>query len=208
MTKIHISFFALALLSVLWIGACSKNDSNPVTPNSSGGVFPLAVGNKWLLQKYTYDNASGGMKASSVDTMKIVQDTLIRNEKWFTTGNGSYMTNRTGGTWLYDANTSMQLYLKYPAQVDDSYRVIQGDSVNSYDTMLVKMLSINQSVTVPAGTFSCMTYQITYASSKTIRTLQFAPGKGLVFKQTEGENPVNGEVIVLTKSELMSYSVQ
>jgi hypothetical protein len=208
MTQNKIRLLALALLSVLWISACSKTDSNPASPNNSGSLLPLALGNQWIMQTYTYDFASGGMKASSIDTVKFIKDTLIQNEKWYTSGDGAYTTNRTTGVWQYNAADGMRLYFKYPAQVNDSYMIINGDGVKGYDTMTVKVLSLDQSVTVQAGTFSCITYQWSVPANKGTITYQFAPGKGLVLMQSEGPNPFNNQTITFMKSELMSYTLK
>ena len=209
MTHSFIRSTAVLLLAVLWISSCSKKDSNPVTTNNSTTIFALVIGNQWIYQNYTYDSASGTLILAARDTAKITRDTLIQGEKWFTSGNGSYSANRSDGNWEYDTISGMQLNFKYPAQVNDSYKVIIFDSGgHGSDTEKVKVLSINQSVTVPAGTFSCVTYQWSNPTGDAIATFQFAPGIGLVYEQLEEINPANNRMFVFSKMELLSYSLK
>jgi hypothetical protein len=196
-------------LSVLMICACSKKDSNPVTPGAPTTVFPLAVGNQWIMQGYIFDVASNALKMAGKDTLTVGRDTTIQGETWYSQGDGTYMSNRTGGLWQYNADYGRQLYFKYPAQVNDTYSMISGDAVNGFDTASVKVISINQSITVPAGTFSCISYQWIAKNIQGARiTYQVAPGKGPVYYQMEGVNPLNSQWMIYIKSELIRYSIK
>jgi hypothetical protein len=206
MEKTSSRLFVLALISVLWISACSKKDSNPVTPNSPTAIFPLAAGNQWIMQSYFYSGSA--WIPTTKDTTGIKRDTTISGEKWYTMGDNTYMTNRSDGLWQFTAEDGAQLMFKYPVQVNDSFKQITGNAASGFDTSFVKVLSISQSVVVPAGTFTCVTYQLTNAAGDGIQTLQIAPGKGPVSMQFEGKNPLTGQMGPIAKSELLSYSLK
>jgi len=139
----HLSFILLAV--IIFASACSESSS---PSNKKIEILPLEIGNKW-----EYKISSEG-EIKDMTTM-VFKDTIINNERWFDFG-CLLMINREDGLWLryYDDKTNKweeELRYKYPAVAGEQY----SDSLD-----LVKVIAINEKVTVPAGTFNCYVYRI------------------------------------------------
>jgi VCBS repeat-containing protein len=209
MSKLPIRFAVLAIWSVLLISACSKNSSSPVTPNNSGAFFPIAIGNVWKMQNWSI-NGSFQLAITDTTSMNVQKDTTIAGEKWFTTGDGSYLTLKSTGVWNYDTDNGAQLFFKYPASVNDTYTIYTGSDSNK-DTMTVKVTSLAQTATVPAGTFSCYAYQLTPRTPSPFLssiTYLISPGVGMIQMTSDGINPLNNKPMTFSKMALLSYTLK
>ncbi|HPO63214.1 MAG TPA: hypothetical protein PK762_09040 [Candidatus Kapabacteria bacterium] len=130
-------------------------------------------------------------------TVYIFHDTVINNEKWFNYGS---MKNREDGLWLrfYSDKTKKweeELRYKYPAVVGEQY----SDSLD-----LVKVIAINEKVTVPAGTFNCYVYRMPLFEDNYM-DFYLCPGVGHI-KTISYEN-MNGHEIYEYQI-LQSYSLK
>jgi hypothetical protein len=140
-TMRHIILF-LAMMSLI---SCNKDEGPTGSSNTgSGGIIPLKIGNSWT---FRITSASGTFTA----TNSINQDTTINNEKWFLVGSNTWGTNRADGFWFIKGTNPPLLAYKYPASV--------GDSCQAAYYLSTKILSINDTITVPAGRFPCYKYQ-------------------------------------------------
>lgn len=137
--------------------ASSNKDINPTAPATAPTyIVPLAIGNQWTTRTSNY-NAEGKLRSSSIRTSQIISDTTIDGERWFvahTPASGdnpsstSLGTNRPDGFYTLRSGVPM-LSAKYPASVGDSYQGFGGD---------VKVVSTNEKISVPKGTFICYQY--------------------------------------------------
>jgi hypothetical protein len=110
------------------------------------------------------------------------------------------LINKLDGTHLIkqsingtNVSSIESLLFKYPATLNEVYL--------SYDSVKVKVISINENVTVPAGTFSCYHYQTNengYLSDNYI-----SPGVGMI-KQNNLKLQTND----IEKLELISYTIK
>lgn len=140
----NLAFILLAV--ILFASACSESSS---PSNKKLEILPLEIGNKWEY-KTSLEGEINDM------TAMIFKDTIINNERWFNYGGCLLMINREDGLWLrfYDDITNKwieELRYKYPAVAGEQY----SDSLD-----FVKVLSVNERITVPAGTFNCYVYRI------------------------------------------------
>ncbi len=162
----------LLLLFLLISAGCKKEEQAiPATPE----IFPLKVGYKWNFLAVRNDS----VRSNHVN--EVTKDTIYDGQPWFIltydTAIHTICKNQTGGWWfLYSAAAGAPgvpaLYYKYPAQVNDQYFTI--------DSSLVKVVSINEKVTVAAGTFTCYHYHMIHYRESYECEEYFAPGTGFI----------------------------
>lgn len=149
--KRHLLFLAISLACL--VPHCKK-DENPTNNVILGSIMPLKVGNTWTFRVSIYDT-NGVPFSSSDEVLSITRDTTIGNEKWFRFGS-SWVTNRSDGLWRLTNSGTAYLVFKYPAKVNDTY---------SSDGEQVVVTSINQTVSVLHGQYSCYAYRSGSGSS-------------------------------------------
>jgi len=170
------SIFLVIALIVISFAGCNKSDS-PVTPNEPQYLMPLAVGNYWIMVHSGFDSL-GNNNYSESDTVNVTGKTTINGETWYHFQE-SVMINRTDGVYLYNSSSSESLLMyKYPAN--------EGEKWTTKGTEF-SLLSKNENIIVPAGTFSCHKYHYTDSSidyTGDMRIFNFTdwicPGKGLI----------------------------
>ena len=156
-----MAFFFSLLLS------CNKN---PIAPNTIRTILiPLAVGNEWDMVRTGFDSI-GTVTSTEAESILIKADTTIAGQHWFYRDYGiyyfAYQNTETGVlTRLISpyADTNALIYFKYPTQVGDTYGhpwVIESpDHASMTDTAeQTTVLSTDEVITVPAGTFHCIKY--------------------------------------------------
>jgi hypothetical protein len=210
--KTITSLVCVLILPVLLLfSGCSEDESNPTPPNTTSVIWPLVIGNTWIMQNYALNPITGQLVLGEPDTTVVSTDTTIQGVKWYilraSGADPGYATNKTDGYWVIDEQMVPRLMLKYPVQVNDSYPVIQT-SGGSNDTSLITVTSVNQSVTVPAGTFTCVTYRMTDAANTMVVTYHLEPNKGPIRMIMEIKNPQTGLMMTMSKSELQSRTLK
>jgi hypothetical protein len=148
-------------------------------------ILPLTIGNQWITNVIEY-NENGQVVDEYTGTGIVVGDTVINSWNWYflesdtgmTTDTSSW-TNKTDGAWARTDSTGEPetLMLKYPAIAGESYPV--------YD-VTVTVESIDASVTVPAGTFTCYYYRMHIPIFGTIGRVWAAPNIGLIRAEEYG----------------------
>lgn len=192
--------FIMTLLSLVLLGSGCSGATEPV--GATGVIIPLSVGNKWIGEATDY--ASGAVFRIRVDTIGVEKDTVIDGERRYLISRQNGYVNRSDGAyaWGLGQGGDPLLQFKYPAQVGDS--VVHGDSTLK---IVVHVLSTDEFVTVPAGTYSCFHYFITGNVSQFETDYFVAPNIGYV-KVVSIAKPGPSTVIdstswVLTRVELM-----
>jgi hypothetical protein len=160
--------YLLILMLLMLAFSCSKE--NPVQNNSTNEIFPLKIGNKW-----TFKTTSNSIVSTHINEVKA--DTLIQNEIWYIltydTNIVTICRNKSDGWWFVaESNGSSVINWKYPAKVNDEYM--------TYDSTLVKITSINEQITVPAGTFNCYHYYMIHYKEGYTCDEYLSPGVGLI----------------------------
>ena len=165
----RILLLLLVAVSFMIAGCSSSNEPSVME------LFPLKVGNTWTFNFTDEDNVT----TEVVNTVKN-EITILQNEKWFVLDYDnelqSVCKNKSDGFWFADYNTESKIYTpelvyKYPASTGNQYETNSG--------IKVKVVSINEKITVPFGTFDCYHYEIDYGDDM-VTDEYFAPNVGLI----------------------------
>ena len=167
----------LVLAGTVLLISCSDN-GNGTGPDATCTIYPMQVGNKWFYT-LTQLSPSGEYQGEAKIVRKITGDTTIQNARWYrvvTEVNGTaveeqFYKNSRDGCCQWD-DTHSQLVFKYPVTKNYSY------SIGGMGEMTV--LSLDTSIDVPCGRYSCCLYQFDYTYVD-IRSRDFmTPNVGLV----------------------------
>ena len=166
-----------SLIFLLTIGCSTKSPLEPEIPN----IMPLKVGNSWDYLLSTYDAFGNETQVGSI-IETVMGRVSIDSEAWFLLEDIStssdtetyYLANRRDGSWARDSiNASPELYIKYPMSVGDTFEMggfLGGGAV--------EVVSLDETVVVPAGSFKCVHFLNDGATLKI--HIYFALGKGRI----------------------------
>ena len=197
--------FISALLLVIAV-LCGCDDDDEVTnPPAAKSLWPLKVGNEWTYENQVLDPA-GAVLQYDTTVFQVAKDTVVEGATWYIlTLNGARDSevlpcrSRSDGVWAWDGASAF-LFWKYPAAVGDSWIILT-------DTAAIE--AVGESVTVPAGTFTCVNYKWT-GSRDPDRVYQYhymSPGVGRV-KSDEYYKTAGDFVYVHFRDLLISYSLK
>lgn len=140
------------------VSSCKKDvgildqPAEPI-PVASKGYFPLAVGNYWVYKKYTLDTLGNVLWGISLDTVKVLKDTVI-NSNIFYKISGSASINGTQSPYYCRDSSN---YIIYPNGT--KYCLTNFTDTIKVDTMMneyvrcVMMAHHDSTIIVPAGSF-------------------------------------------------------
>lgn len=199
-----LSALLLALLALSNLTGCSED------PVPSGGtiqqLFPLSVGNSWTLQQTIYDDAGN---VTNTDTSRMTIDstgTVFGHSGFYFSSDGDH------GFYYYQNGIDVRyqdpkdeqdnsIVMRYPMAENEILVIKDTTTEAGYRTKeFIKLISENTSVTVPAGTFNCLTY-IKYRlyGNSTLDTTSYivmsaAFGKGIIqqdiYRRTSSTSPL------------------
>ncbi|MGA2298428.1 MAG: hypothetical protein ABSG15_12855, partial [FCB group bacterium] len=157
-----------------------------------------------------YDSLNNPVSFDSMGTiytklyaMKIDKDSIIGKELFYRMNSWAdstvylYMTSRQNGIFGNSVNTytglldSIEEMFKYPANAGDIYISDNG---------IITVSSINEIVTVPAGTFSCYLYDIKIADEEVI--FYISPGSGFIKIEIDYTSRPNGRLVIFELTNL------
>lgn len=189
-------FSAVILLALT---CCKDNSVETISTKTTIPILPLSIGNTWRV-KITFPNPD----TTIYDSTYVVKDTTIQNEKWFQVSTINlmqrtldYLINRTDGLYVIPGSAPSQVFMlaKYPAKKGDEF--LQG-------AIPMFVLSVNDTVQVPAGKIVC--YHYGYGAAPLyLEELWYAPNIGLV-RQNEYTIFQNARQLFGT-IELVSYKI-
>lgn len=160
--KKGLNYVLTGLLAVAFLGSCKKDDDNNNNPNPNpnpqGTTFGfLKAGNEWKYNGTAYDTVTGtDSTITNAFTMKITKDmgnNTFEMISYFDSSVGSF----TDTAYIYRDNNEIAVkdttgakytYLKANPVVNDSYY--------GPDSTLITVMSVSETVVVPAGTFNCV----------------------------------------------------
>ncbi|MGA2298607.1 MAG: hypothetical protein ABSG15_13760 [FCB group bacterium] len=199
----------LSLFSLIILVSCKDNTTSPV---SQTVIWPLAVGNYWVIKISIYDS-TGKSVFIQIDTMKVISDSIINSEKVYNiqllhdtifSFDYNYLCNRADGLYNYfNINNSFvaSLVLKYSGNAGDTY---------ISDSSTIKIDSINAIVKVPAGNFECYKYSVEYFNGFYWEKgpIYLSPGIGFIYEEYYIPLNYNSNSFRLAMTwELLSYKL-
>jgi hypothetical protein len=192
----------LILLAFLFIILLSGCKNNPTGPTNAKEIWPLKIGNNWVLKSYHLDSLGNITDTLSV-TYHVDSDTTINGQKIYIINHYTfplYCCNLSDGFYQYSVNQAghdtLIIALKYPVNEGDIF-------LSGLDTFHVK--STNENISVPAGNFSCIHYEIIgNVVGKTV--IYCTPGVGLIKIEFYSKDS-NNNLRLIMKSELISYKI-
>lgn len=185
-----LSALLLALLALSNLTGCSED------PVPSGGtiqqLFPLTVGNSWTLQQTIYDDAGNVINLDTTRTTVDSAGTVFGHSGFHSTDHGEHVFfyYQNGIDFRYQNirdETDNHIMIRYPMAENEILVLKDTTTEDGYRTKeFIKLISENTSITVPAGSFNCVTYINYYLyGNATLDTtsytvMSFAFGKGLI----------------------------
>jgi hypothetical protein len=159
-------------------------------------LVPLKVGNFWKYKATHYDSLQNLLYTDTL-TIKVIGDTIIDNQIWYNLDyEGVSYRNNSEGLQIYYFNSASLLY-RYP--------IMLGEVYDSSSTSSVTVTSINESVLVPAGKFSCYNYQRKFTDLNI--NIYLSPGIGFI-KYPNLKSINGGRLYVSEYRELISYKIR
>ncbi|MAT38716.1 MAG: hypothetical protein CL946_03840 [Ectothiorhodospiraceae bacterium] len=188
------------ILAALLIG-CSEDNTTQPTPEPEP-IQPITAGNYWTFDIELYDDDSV-LIARSFDSISISGPEFIEGVAWF--GYGVQKKLRTDEMGLHIRRLNREgLWLKYPASVGETYLTRDVEFTNTVDTLRAELVSVDEEISVPAGTFTCYRYTFTDVGREVVvYDHYYAPGIGPVLLLKK--NPFDGTLIV---QRLASYQIE
>jgi hypothetical protein len=195
---IRTLFFSLALM--LCITGCKKD--NATEPDAASNI---KVGSKWVF-KYTSYNSGGAVTGTMNIEMVVSGEQTVAGEKWWaltTTGSPTpELIRKAANGYITFKNNLAQLQFKIPAVLNDTWRVTFSNTAGDYSDFTVK--AINQSVTVPGGTFA--TYYAEGYDSNSIEDKVWYDEAHILIKQQEFDEGPGGVMYMDHQLELVSFT--
>jgi hypothetical protein len=188
-----VKFLLLAL--VVALVACNKDDDDDNNP--SGGVDYLKVGNEWV---YELEATTSGFTMTGEFGYEVIAE-------------------NSDGTYTVEQTTEMsgippQTETLYWTEDDvfnighDMSDVSVGDSWDETDegvTYTTTVVAVNESLTVPAGTFSCTKLKSTQSDDDTLESFSyFNDSYGMIQMETTSQEEEGGVVVTFEMTMKLS----
>lgn len=201
---IIISLLVLGLSSCKSNGPVATSLNKAVTAASQEGMIPFKIGNNWTWKITNYDK-NGNALQSHLLYEEIIRDTTINGETWYLES-----PNHTGNTEPPYTNMDGATYMLYngrPVILFNS--VIEDTSLPSTNANQSYLVSKNNLIQVPYGSYTCYKYQeFLRMNGETVLSENYyiSPNKGVI--KSESFSPDgNGGRFVAVKMELVSTNV-
>ncbi|PWB75115.1 hypothetical protein C3F09_03020 [candidate division GN15 bacterium] len=180
-------FLVICVMALSAIGTTCNTESL-----DTGVIVPLEIGTVW---EGVMVNKHADSTDSVVSSYAVTDTVSVGSEKWHVIQriDGSKIrytgacTNRKDGLWFTSFGTDSvtvskyaMMYALYPANQNQIY---QGMEVETR----VRVCGLHDTVTVPAGTFECVSYCWDDAESMSRGVIYLAPGVGWVKEQLTDE---------------------
>lgn len=188
----------LLVIAIIGSFISCKKDNDPEPASND-----FKIGTEWVY-KYTDYDQSGSVVSTTNVSLKITgQQTLLGKDWWVASGpNGPvYMRKETDGYYTIRNNVS-QLDFKVPAAINDTWRKTYSSDPGDYGDL--KVLALNQDVTVPMGTISC--YYAEETDSNSLEDKVWYNDANMVVKQIEYDQDGTGALYVDFTLELVSFT--
>lgn len=205
----------LLICSGIYLGCDSV--SSPTGDYTIQNVFPMKVGNMWILHRVEY--AQDGSIAEEYD------DTLSIDSSGIEGGHSGFFFNYSNeGEFVYYSGTDLLRYsvqsdrstlmLRYPMELNTDL-VVRDTAYDGYRSkQTIRLVSKDFQVAAPAGTFNCLKYEMTSMSgpdtafvTSSMDNVYFAPNIGFIGEDLYSFWPDNTKRLRFSM-RLASYTVK
>lgn len=202
----------LAIVAILCV-SCKQNPIN--SPTEIKEIWPLKIGNKWITKTTQYDSL-GKITSTTIDSMVVIKDTIINNERvfvlyqyFYSFSFRFYVVNKSDGFYrinigwndkLQKDTISYDLGYKYPGNDGETYIGFRHN---------MKILSTNSIIDdINNESFNCYKYFDENQSQQGYwsKSLYLSPGVGLIYSESYNRK-TGGNLYLEIKTELQSYLV-
>jgi hypothetical protein len=168
---LKLSMILVVVSMLVFTTSCEKDKTTTdPTPTATGFTF-AAVGHQWITA-----NDSSGVNLGN-DTSKITAS--LGSNKWMMNdGSVMYCSSNEFG---FIQDTLTMILCKADAKVNDQYTIDLGQGF----TMINKIVAVGQSVTVPAGTFSCFKIELS-VMGQVFSTFYISKQFGMIKSESDG----------------------
>jgi hypothetical protein len=198
---LYVASFGLVSMLI----ACNKTN-NTTTPSATTPTTTISVkvGSVFTYNHADYDSLYGTTLVSTVQfTLTMLRDSTISGEKWFVVErkqgtNIQYGLMRFASDGVYSAGSAgMKMMMKLNAAVNDTW------TDPSNQTCVVK--SVNQSLTVPKGSFTNAYYIESSDANSLENKIWYNNTEYMLRNEEYDESPVTpGTMILDYRDELVS----
>ena len=205
----------LVLISLGILVSCSKSPAGP-DGGTSGALIPLAVGNQWNYLTFSFDSL-GSISSTSHDSTRIDGDSTIESQQWYYQRiNGEKVAYRNTDqgvvTRLFDTIGDGRIVVnyRYPAHVGDSFGypvfwIIGGTRIVTSDTdALCIVKSIDTTIGVPAGMYSCYLFRTIHHGSDAYSDEYISPFHGWIQTDFYSRRRPGGPLIIASSRRASS----
>lgn len=198
---------AYGTLMSLLLSACgkeeTKNNTTPTTPTTT----TVKAGSVFTFQRTDYDSLAGTSVLSTTQyTLTMLRDSTLNGEKWLVVerkdSKGSqYGLMKFAADGMYNLGSGgAKMQLKFNAAVNDTW--VDASS----QTCVVK--SLNQSLTVPKGSFTNATYMESSDANSLENKMWYNDTEYLLRNEEYDEKPgAPGTMILDYRDELVSIQL-
>jgi hypothetical protein len=201
--RIIVKYFIV--ISIILLYSCDTSTE----PSKDRRIFPLNKGNIWIYQNYMV-KSDGSFTKYSLDTNKVLKDTIVNDLKFYLV--------RFSNTVLDFGYINDSLFI----HVDPNYTFLKPYLIYSYPCQkgdfyfgafgACKVVNIDTTITVQAGTFKCIKYKY-YTRIETGEGIDnyhyCSPGVGLIKIETYQNSYSQLDVFKKTwMKELISYNIK
>lgn len=193
----HIRLVAIVFFLASIFNSCSESTS----PSSPTEIVPLKEGNRWIYSISDYDSVHA-LRWTILDTIEIGAPTIHDGKIWYpyisitnrlnTLNDTLFYRNENDGLWGSFLVYSPHHVYKYPAAIGDTFNINTSNfpDTSTLQRRFIQVGGLQDIITVPAGTFSCIRYDEHYQilNPENMNVLQddvsdqsyVAPGIGLI----------------------------
>lgn len=158
------------LAAILFLAACDTASVDP-EENDLPALIPFEVGTTWVLDRVG-TNAHGDVTSTTTDTLRVVDHFSYQEEEWIKLAGSSSALSIVRGFYVLredgyhrsltdprDSSAEPYLFLRYPAEVGDSYELPGAEPAPiAWGPIAVHIGSLADPVSTGMGTIPTIRY--------------------------------------------------
>ncbi|MEW5804990.1 MAG: hypothetical protein AB1847_23130 [bacterium] len=174
------------LLLSLFVG-CKEDESNPAggnNPPPSSQIYPLKSGNRWIFSSQRVNPDTVTVSLITVNDRQVYHLLGEDDLNFFTGGSNSGLFYQANDLWAVYGGVEQLLIPQTRSVGTTSYPHV----TDTLSTDTLSVVSTNDQIIVPAGTFQCYQYKLVWYQGANVYNYWIADGVGIVklYRQRSG----------------------